>query len=112
MMEGKSDQGGKESTLGKTGHRKYGGWSREGTARFNHFYNLVQVNRASPLAETMEKHILQYCKAQKYANEGGDDAVQQDEGGTNEGLGVLDLMVPVEAYWDLEDRYELVAPTW
>jgi hypothetical protein len=87
----------------KSGHCKYGGWSREGTARFNHFYNLVQVDRASPLAETMEKQILQYCKAQKYANEGGDDAVQHDEGGTNEGLGVLDSMVPVEAYWDLED---------
>jgi hypothetical protein len=51
----------------------------------------------------MEKQILQYCKAQKYANEGGDDAVQQDGGGTNEGLGFLDSLVPVEAYWDLED---------
>jgi hypothetical protein len=69
--------------------------------RYNHFYNLVQIDRASPVAEMMEKQILQYCKAQKYANEGGDDAVQQDEGGTNEGLGVLDSMVPVEA-----------APTW
>lgn len=42
------------------------------------------------MAETMEKQILQYCKAQQYANEGGDDAVRHDEGGTNAGLGVLD----------------------
>ena len=87
----------------KSGHCKYGGWSREGTARFNYFYNLVQVDRASPVAETMEKEILQYCKAQKFANEGGGDALQPDEGGTNAGLGVLDAMMPVEAYWDLED---------
>ena len=51
----------------------------------------------------MEKEILQYCKAQKFANEGGGDALQPDEGGTNAGLGVLDAMMPVEAYWDLED---------
>ena len=30
----------------RSGRCKYGGWSREGTARFNQFYKLVQEDRA------------------------------------------------------------------
>ena len=33
-------------TAEKSGHCKYGGWSRDGTKRFNEFHRLVQEDRA------------------------------------------------------------------
>ena len=35
----------------KSGHCKYGGWSRAGMARFNQLYNLFHSHRASPQSE-------------------------------------------------------------
>jgi hypothetical protein len=51
-----------ESTLKKSGHCKYGGWSRDGTSRFNELYNLVAEDRSCPQAEAMETELLAFCR--------------------------------------------------
>ena len=84
----------------KSGHCKYGGWSREGTARFNQLYNLVQADRASPSAERIENELLENCKAQKYVNKTSNDE-RPGEGDGTAGSAVLELL-PVEAFWDLD----------
>jgi hypothetical protein len=53
----------------KSGHCKYGGWSRAGMARFNQLYNLVHSNRASPQLEIMERKLLAFCRAQAGIND-------------------------------------------
>ncbi len=53
----------------KSGHCKYGGWSRAGMARFNQLYNLVHSNRASPQLEIMECKLLAFCRAQAGIND-------------------------------------------
>ena len=66
-------------TGANSGHCKMGGWIREGMARFNEFYALVQEDRASPNAAEMEKLLLAYCKAQLKTTPatGGNNAVVQ-----------------------------------
>ena len=54
----------------RSGNCKYGGWTREGTARFNELYKLVLVDRASAFAEQAERQLLAYCKAQVLKTKG------------------------------------------
>ena len=89
-------------TAKKNGHCKYGGWSREGTARFNELYNLVQEDRASPQAEQMESELMAYCRARAGIDDGN---AQGEQGGPsdNDALEGSEALVPVEAAWDLDD---------
>jgi hypothetical protein len=99
--EGQQKQGRQRGKYtGKSGHCKYGGWSRDGTARFNELYNLVVEDRACPQAEAMETELLAFCR-----KETGVGGVQ--EGGGKEGGAVAMVVeqepVAVEAAWDLDD---------
>ncbi len=89
-----------KSTLKKSGHCKYGGWSRDGTARFNELYNLVAEDRLCPQAEAIETELLAFCRKEMGA--GG-----LQEGGGKEGgaaaMVVEQEAVAVEAAWDLDD---------
>jgi hypothetical protein len=90
-------------TAKKSGHCKYGGWSREGTKQFNQFYKLVQEDRTCPQADAMEKELMAFCrKSQKGGRDhDGGDKQQQDEGNTAES-DVIEASL-VEAAWDLDD---------
>jgi hypothetical protein len=92
-------------TAKKSGHCKYGGWSREGMKRFNELYKLVQEDRLCPQAEAMEKELLAFCKrSQKGAGgKDGGNKQQQDGGNTNAGIEVIEASL-VEAAWDLDDE--------
>jgi hypothetical protein len=83
----------------KSGHCKYGGWSREGTARFNELYNLVQEDRSCQQAKPMEKELLAFCRKEM------DSGAAQDEGaGGGAAAMVMEQdAVPLEAAWDLDD---------
>jgi hypothetical protein len=85
-------------TVKKSGHCKYGGWSREGTARFNQLYNLVQEDRASAKCQEMELKLLAFCQTKKAGE-------ANTEGGQGENSGNVDSTesLPVEAAWDLDD---------
>jgi hypothetical protein len=84
----------------KSGHCKCGGWSRDGTARFNELYNLVAEDRSCPQAEAMETELHAFCR--KEMGVGG-----PQEGGGKEGgaaaMVVEQEAVADEAAWDLDD---------
>ena len=87
-------------TSKKSGHCKYGGWSREGIARFNELYKLVHEDRACPEAAAMERELLAFCRDQ-----GGGNGIADEEGdGGNAiaGSAVLEVSF-VEAAWDLDE---------
>ncbi len=88
-------------TSKKSGHFKYGGWSREGMARFIELYKLVREDRAYPQATAMEKELLAYCKAKYGGGIGGADG-GQDEGAAN-AVSTTEEVSFVEAAWDLDD---------
>ena len=52
-------------TARKTGHCKYGGWSREGITAYNKFYHLVRADCACDQAMDMERELLTHCMALK-----------------------------------------------
>ena len=88
-------------TAKKSGHCKYGGWSREGMARFNQLYNMVQEDRASPQALAMEMEFLSFV-----LNLSGTRRTEQE--GEDERIGAAAMVMepeplPVEAAWDLDD---------
>ena len=86
-------------TANKSGHCKYGGWSRKGTRRFNEFYHLVHEDRASEHAQVMESELLAFCMAQAgFVNDGD----TQHEQGAGNALDATEAL-PVEAAWDLDD---------
>jgi hypothetical protein len=79
-------------TSKKSGHCKYGGWSREGVSRFNELYRLVHEDRACPQAAAMERKLLAYC------------ADGEEDGGTAiAGSAITEIVSSVEAAWDLDD---------
>lgn len=82
-------------TAQKTGHCKYGGWSREGMARYNQFYHLVKADRASENAAVMEQSVLDCCIAVK-AFERNDNSGEGAPSGLQEAE-----EEPMEACWDL-----------
>jgi hypothetical protein len=84
-------------TAQRTGHCKYGGWSREGMARYNEFYHLVKADRACKQAVDMERELLTHCIALKRRGANGEGS--QDSSG---GEQAEDVLEPVEACWDLE----------
>ena len=47
----------------RSGNCKYGGWTREDTARFNELYKLVLADRADKFAEQLKRQLLAYRKA-------------------------------------------------
>jgi hypothetical protein len=83
-----------------SGHCKYGGWSRDGTARFNELYNLVQEDRASAKSEEMECELLALCR-RSHVGAITDGNAEQEQGGGNASDGIE--AAPVEAAWDLDD---------
>ena len=46
------------ATAARSGHCKFGGWNKEGMARFNDLYNMVLEDIASPQAEEMERQLI------------------------------------------------------
>ena len=88
-------------TSKKSGHCKYGGWSREGMARFNELYKLVREDRACPQAAATEGELLAFCKA-KYGGGIGGAEGGQDEGAADAGSAPVEVSF-VEAAWDLDD---------
>ena len=86
-------------TANKSGHCKYGGWSREGTKRFNEFHELVQEDRASEQSQEMESQLLAFCRTQAGIITNGD--TQHGQGSDN-ALDETDAL-PIEAAWDLDD---------
>ena len=88
-------------TAKKNGHCKYGGWSRDGTARFNELYNLVQDDRASAQSEQMERELMAFCRAQAGIDDNNAQHEQEGHGNNNAAEGTEAL--PVEAAWDLDD---------
>jgi hypothetical protein len=84
----------------KSGHCKYGGWSREGISRFNDLYNLVHEDRACPQAAAMERKLLAFCRDQGGGIVCADG--EEDRGTAIAGPGVVDVSF-VEAAWDLDD---------
>jgi hypothetical protein len=89
-------------TSKKSGHCKYGGWSREGMARFNELYKLVREDRACPQAAAMEGELLAFCKAKHGGVIGSADG-GQDEGAVDAGSAPVEALAFVEAAWDLDD---------
>ena len=83
-------------TAQKTGHCKYGGWSREGMARYNEFYHLVKADRTCEQAMDMERELLNHCIALKRRGTNGEGSRDTSDGEQAEAL------EPVEACWDLE----------
>ena len=100
MRDNRNRDGREGSTLEKSGHCKYGGWSRDGTARFNELYNLVAEDRSCPQAEAMETELLAFCRKEMGVN-GQQEGVDK-EGGAAATLVEQDA-VAVEAAWDLDD---------
>ena len=86
-------------TASKSGHCKYGGWSREGTKRFNEFHHLVQEDRASKQSQEMESQLLAFCRTQAGVITNGD---RQREQGSGNALDETEAL-PIEAAWDLDD---------
>ena len=86
-------------TAEKSGHCKYGGWSRDGTKRFNEFHRLVQEDRACEQSKEMESQLLAFCRAQVGIITNGD--TQRVQGGAN-ALNETEAL-PIEAAWDLDD---------
>ena len=86
-------------TASKSGHCKYGGWSREGTQRFNEFHHLVQEDRASEQSQEMESQLLAFCRTQAGVITNGD---RQREQGSGNALDETEAL-PIEAAWDLDD---------
>ena len=88
-------------TAEKSGHCKYGGWSRDGTKRFNEFHRLVQDDRAraSKQSKEMESQLLAFFRAQVGIITNGD--TQRVQGGAN-ALNETEAL-PIEAAWDLDD---------
>ena len=85
-------------TAQKTGHCKYGGWSREGMARYNEFYHLVKADRACEQAMDMERELLTHCMALKKRGTNAVGTTQE----SSDGEQAEDALEPVEACWDLE----------
>lgn len=87
----------------KSGHCKFGGWNREGMARFNELYALVREDRACPQANEMERKLLEFCNSKK-PNVGSDGAVAAGQGGDEASRILANLEPPVEAVWeDMEE---------
>jgi hypothetical protein len=87
-------------TAKTSGHCKYGGWSREGTARFNQFYKLVQEDRQCPQAEAMEMELMAFCRKNQ---KGGQDHDGGNRQGNNDAVSEVMYASLVEAAWDLDD---------
>ena len=86
----------------KSGHCKYGGWNRDGMARFNEFHALVKEDRACPQATKMERElVLEFCKAGAPMTD-VDGVVAVGQGG-NAAIMRANLEPPVEAVWDIEE---------
>jgi len=86
-------------TANKSGHCKYGGWSREGTKRFNEFHHLVQEDRASKQSHEMESQLLAFCRTQAGIITNGDRQCEQGSGNVLDETEAL----PIEAAWDFDD---------
>jgi hypothetical protein len=84
-------------TAQRTGHCKYGGWSREGMARYNEFYHLVKADRVCEHAMDMERELLNHCIALRRRGTNSEGGLDASDGGPAE-----DGLEPVEACWDLE----------
>ena len=112
MMEEAEDNGrqGKKTTAKlpgkytekKSGHCKYGGWSRAGMARFNQLYSLVNDDRASVQSEQMERELLAFCRAQAGMSDEQHDEQQEGVASGNNALETAEAM-PVEATWDSDN---------
>ncbi|MGL6009651.1 MAG: hypothetical protein ACRC1D_09370 [Culicoidibacterales bacterium] len=85
----------------KSGHCKYGGWSHAGMARFNELYKIVEMDRASSVAEAMERELLAFCRKQM-GSKHGLDVEQSQEGDNAEAIVDTEARI-VEAAWDLDD---------
>jgi hypothetical protein len=86
----------------KSGHCKYGGWSHAGMARFNELYKLVEADRASNVAEAMEKELLAFCRRRMGLEHQRESGAQGDQGHNTVVPSGIDVSV-VEAAWDLDD---------
>jgi hypothetical protein len=96
---------GQERLMGKytannSGHCKYGGWSCEGTKRFNNFHHLVQEDRAIEQSQKMESQLLAFCRTHAEIMNNGNRQHEQDSGNA-----LLDEKeaLPIEAVWDLDN---------
>jgi hypothetical protein len=80
----------------RSGNCKYGGWTYEGTARFNELYKMVLADRACSFADQTERQLLAHCKAQALKAKGKAAAalVDGDEGNET-------FQEPLEAMWGL-----------
>ena len=88
----------------RSGQCKFGGWNREGMARFNDLYNLVLEDRACPQAEAMERAFLEFCKTERNLDDAG-GALDEGVEGAAKSL-VNREAAPVEAMWDI-DTFEM-----
>jgi hypothetical protein len=112
MMEEAEDNGrqGKKTTAKlpgkytekKSGHCKYGGWSRAGMARFNQLYSLVNDDRASVQSEQMERELLAFCRTQAGMSDEQHDEQQEGVASGNNAHETAEAM-PVEATWDSDN---------
>jgi hypothetical protein len=81
----------------RTGHCKCGGWRREGMARCNKFYHLVNADCACEQAVDMERELLTHCLALKKGGANGEGCQDSSDKEQTE-----DALEPVQACWDLE----------
>ena len=86
-------------TAQKTGHCKYGGWSREGMEAYNKFYHLVKADRVSDQALDMERELLAHCMALKRrgTNVEGSPELSHPSGEPED----ASVEEPLVACWDL-----------
>jgi hypothetical protein len=87
----------------KSGHCKYGRWSRAGMARFNQLYSLVNDNRASVQPEKMECELLAFCRTQAGMSDEQHDEQQDGVTSGNNALETAKAMA-VEATWDSDNN--------
>jgi hypothetical protein len=86
----------------KSGHCKFGGWNREGMARFNELYAMVREDRTCPQANEMERNLLEFCNSTRQ-NADGEATVAAGQGAEAARM-LANLEPPVEAVWeDMED---------
>lgn len=86
-------------TAQKTGHCKFGGWSREGMEAYNKFYHLVKADRVCDQAMDMERELLNHCMALKQRGTIGEGSPELfPDGEEAEDASVEE---PLVACWDL-----------
>ena len=82
-------------TSRKNGQCEYGGWSKRGMERYNHFWHLVKKDREHPNAKNAERMVLRILQERR------PQQLAQDERGDEDVIRKSDSNV-ITACWDLD----------